>query len=65
MDGPEKANGRETSAVYSLGGNDLLGNILYSGGSAGKLLISIKVLAAFACSRRSASRARSPDALGS
>ena len=39
MDVPEKANGPETSAVYSLSRNDLLGNILYSGRSAGELLI--------------------------
>ena len=39
MDVPEKANGPETSAVYSLSRNDLLGNILYSGCSAGELLI--------------------------
>ena len=56
MGGPEKANGLATSAIYSLGGNDLLGDILYSGGSAGELLILIKVLAALACSRRSTLR---------
>ncbi len=34
----EKANGLTASAFYSLGRNDLLGNILYSGCSAGELL---------------------------
>ena len=38
MDGPEKANGRETSVIYSLSRDDLLGNILYGGRSAGELL---------------------------
>ena len=39
MDVAEKANGLATSAFHSLSRNDLLGNILYSGCSAGELLI--------------------------
>ena len=39
MGRPEKANGPETSDFHSLSRNDLLGNILYSGCSAGELLI--------------------------
>ena len=39
MDVAEKANGPTHSAVYSPGSDDLLGNILYNGCSAGELLI--------------------------
>ena len=45
MDVAEKANGLTTSAFYSLGRNDLLSNILYSGCSAGELLIFLTSLA--------------------
>jgi len=45
MDVAEKANGLTTSAFYSLGRNDLLSNILYSGCSAGELLILLTSLA--------------------
>jgi len=38
MDVAEKANGPTTSAVYSPGSDDLLGNILYSDCSVGELL---------------------------